>query len=54
MNRANSLFKYGEFQVFIMPETKTFNIYHVVGVNMELMAAGFSSLADAMEYILHP
>ena len=54
MNRSNSLFKYGNYQVFVMPETETFNIYLVDGVEMELMAADFSSLADAMAYILHP
>ena len=54
MNRSNSLFKYGNYQVFVMPETETFNIYLVDGVEMELMAADFLSLADAMAYILHP
>ena len=54
MNPINRIFKCGDYQVFSIPETATFNIYHVIDVNMELMASDFLSLADAIKYILHP
>lgn len=51
MSPANCLFKYGSYQVFRLPETRTFNIYHVIGTQMELMVADFTTLAEAIKFI---
>ena len=51
MNPVNCLFKFGNYQVFRLPETRTFNIYYVVDVQMELMVPDFSSLADAIKFL---
>ncbi len=54
MNRINSVFKCGEYQVFRVPTENIFNIYHIDGLKMELMIGNFQRLEDAIKYLLHP
>ena len=48
------VFTCGDYQVYKMPETQMYNIYHVIDKNVELMADNFERLADAIKYIMHP
>lgn len=52
MNAGDSVFKSGNYEIF--PDNTLFAIYHITGLNAELMIDGFLSLAEAIEYLLHP
>ena len=52
MNAGDSVFKFGDYEIF--PDAMLYNIYHVNGLHAELMVSGFLTLADAIEYLLHP
>ena len=52
MNAGDSVFKSGNYEIF--PDNTLFAIYHITGLNAELMIDGFLSLADAIDYLLHP
>lgn len=50
MNAGDSLFRFGDYHVF-PTANNLFNIYHVIGLEAELMIADFLSLADAIKYL---
>jgi len=52
MNVGDSVFKSGDYEIF--PDNMLFAIYHINGLSAELMIDGFLSLAEAIEYLLHP
>ena len=52
MNAGDSVFKAGSYEIFT--NDMLFNIYHVKGRQAEYMVGGFFSLAEAIEYLLHP
>ena len=52
MNVGDSVFKAGRYEIFA--NDMLFNIYHVTGRQAELMVGDFFSLAEAIEYLLHP
>jgi len=52
MNAGDSVFKAGDYEIF--PDDMLFNIYYIKGMNAELMVGGFFSLAEAIDYLLHP
>ena len=54
MNTNSSLFKAGKYKIFRAENSMLFNIYHVEGLQAELMIGGFKSLAEAIEYLRHP
>ena len=52
MNASDSVFKAGDYEIF--PDGMLFDIYYIDGMKAELMVGGFFSLAEAIEYLLHP
>lgn len=52
MNAGDSVFKAGDYEIF--PDCALFNIYYINNMTAELMVGGFDTLADAIEYLLHP
>ena len=52
MNVGDSVFKKGSYEIF--PDDMLFNIYYIDGMKAALMVGGFYSLAEAIEYLLHP
>ena len=52
MNVSDSVFKAGAYEIF--PDDMLFNIYYIKGMKAELMVGGFFSLAEAIDYLLHP
>ena len=52
MNAGDSVFKAGCYEIF--PDDMLFNIYYIDGMSAELMIGDFFSLAEAIEYLLHP
>ena len=56
MNASDSVFKAyskdGHYEIF--PDDMLFNIYYIKGMKAEFMVGGFFSLAEAIEYLLHP
>ena len=54
MNAGGWVFKAGNYEIFPAKNSMLFNIYHVEGLQAELMIGGFKSLAEAIEYLRHP
>ena len=54
MNAGSWVFKDGKYEIFPVENSMLFNIYHVEGLQAELMIGGFKSLAEAIEYLRHP
>ena len=52
MNAGDGVFKAGSYEIF--PDDMLFNIYYIDGMKAEYMVGGFFSLAEAIEYLLHP
>jgi hypothetical protein len=52
MNASDSVFKSGNYEIF--PDAMLFNIYYIQGMEAEFMVGGFFSLAEAIDYLLHP
>jgi hypothetical protein len=52
MNAGDSVFKSGNYEIF--PDDSLFSIYHIAGLEAELMVGDFLSLDAAIDYLLHP
>ena len=52
MNAGDGVFKAGSYEIF--PDDMLFNIYYIKGMQAEYMVGGFFSLAEAIDYLLHP
>jgi hypothetical protein len=52
MRVGGYVFKSGEYEIFT--DNMLYNIYHINGLRAELMVGGFLSLAEAIDYLLHP
>ena len=52
MNAGGSVFKAGRYEIFA--DNMLYNIYHINGLQAELMVGDFFSLAEAIDYLLHP
>jgi hypothetical protein len=54
MHVGGSVFKAGGYEIFRAENSMLFNIYHVDGKQAEFMVGGFFTLAEAIDYLLHP